>query len=106
MANMARLRDLNKDATQGPWYRSTSANVPRNQHGDIQWPDHLRSLSIHWDHHMQDADAELVIEMRNAFSAMLEIVDVARALTSAWDEPTRTQARAVLNAAYQKLEEA
>lgn len=106
MANIARLRELEAAATKAPWFHSQSANVPRNQQGDINWPAHLgRDLSIHWDYYVTREDAELIVELRNSFPALVEIADAARALINAWDDETRTRARAGLNAALQRLEE-
>jgi hypothetical protein len=107
MPSVARLRELDSAATKAPWFHSTDAEIPRNEHGDIKWPDHLaRNFPPHWDYYLQAADADLITGLRNALPAFLQVVDAARGLVNAWDEDTRSRARAELNNALQELETA
>jgi hypothetical protein len=73
---LARLRDLDAEATPGPWERKFARVLAR---GDGGW-----RIGVHQAEHTNTgravADADLIAVMRNAWPAMIEVVALALAV--------------------------
>lgn len=106
MADLNQLRALEDQATDGPWYTHEDPDLPRNEHGDIEWPEHLGDrFPQHWDYHLDQADANLIVTLRNGWPVIVAIIAASRQLINAWNTDDAFAARARLNSALQRLED-
>jgi len=106
MPNEARFRELDRSATQGPWFTANDPNLHRNEHGDMDWPWHLSGkFPPHWDYYLTPEDADLIVAMRNSLGVLFQAIDAARSLANAWGTESAQRARAELNSALQRLED-
>lgn len=106
MASLTHLRALEAQATPAPWYSNVDPELPRSEEGDIEWPEHLGvRFPQQWDYYINEADANLIVALRNATPVVFSIIVAARQLINAWNTDDQIAARARLNSALQRLED-
>lgn len=106
MPSLSQLRQLDREATPAPWHTEHDPEL-RNEHGDLKWPAHLNTrFSPLWNFYLNDIDAELVVQVRNGLGSLFAVIDAAREMSTAWDSDKLSIARARLNTALARLEDA